>query len=67
MPLVLWCWPTTSQADVGDGAIEIESSHQYCTTFWCRETDGRIGVIWQNNAWHGSEAATPLLHMRLLL
>jgi len=27
MPFILWCWPTTSEADVGSMVVEIESSN----------------------------------------
>ena len=30
IPPILLCWPTTSEADVGGMAIEVEPSHQYC-------------------------------------
>jgi hypothetical protein len=37
-PLLL-CWPTTSEADVGDIAVEIEPSRQYSVNFFfCRAT-----------------------------
>ena len=40
MSPILLCWPTTSQADVGGMAGEVEPSHQYPVTFCCRVTDG---------------------------
>ena len=43
-PIVLW-WPTTSEADVGDMAVEAESSHQYSLTWCCHETDGSRGAV----------------------
>ena len=27
MPSILLCWPTTSEADVGDRAVKVEPSH----------------------------------------
>ena len=37
MPPILWCQPTTSEADVGVMAVEVEPSHQYSIHF----------VVWQ--------------------
>ena len=43
-PPILLYWPTTSEADVGDMAVEVELSHQYSTAFfWC-VTDGCRGA-----------------------
>jgi hypothetical protein len=44
MPTLL-CWPTTSEADVGDLAVEVESSRQYSVKFCCRVTDDCIGAV----------------------
>jgi len=30
---ILLCWPTTSEADTGGTAAEVEPSHQYSTHF----------------------------------
>ena len=54
MPCILWCWPTTSEADVGDTAVEAEPAHQYSITFCYCVTDGSREAIWQNCTWHGS-------------
>ena len=54
MPPILLCWPTTSEADVGDMAVEGEPSHQHFVKFCCRATDGSRGAVWQNGVWHGS-------------
>lgn len=45
MPYILWCWPTTSKADVGGMAEEVELSYQYSFIFCCRVTDGSGGTI----------------------
>lgn len=58
MPLILWCWPTTSEVDVSVMAVEAESSHQYSIMFCCCVTDGSIEAAWQNGAWHGSACET---------
>ena len=47
---ILLCWPTTSEADVGDMAVEVQSSCQYSVKFCCRATDDSRGAVW-----HGSE------------
>ena len=54
MPRILLWWPTTSEVDVGEMAVEVEPSHQYPVTCCCCATDGSRGAIWQNGAWHGS-------------
>ena len=54
MPYILWCWPTTSKADVGGMAEEVELSYQYSFIFCCCVTDGSGGTIWHNGVWHGS-------------
>jgi len=43
MPSILLCWPTTSEADVGDMAVEVEPSHQYSVKFCCCATDDSRG------------------------
>ena len=45
MPPVL-CWSTTSVADVGVMAVEVEPSHQYLIVFCCCVTDGSRGAVW---------------------
>ncbi len=32
MPLTVWCWPMTSEADVGGVAVGAEPSHRYSMT-----------------------------------
>jgi hypothetical protein len=51
---ILLCWPTTSEADVGDMAVEDEPSRQYSVEFCCRATDNSRGTVWQNGVWRGS-------------
>jgi hypothetical protein len=51
---ILLCCPTTSEADVGDVAVEVEPSRQYSVKFCCRATDDSRGPVWQNGIWHGS-------------
>jgi len=43
MPPILLCLPTTSEADVGDMAVEVEPSRQYSVKFCCRATDDSRG------------------------
>ena len=43
-PILLSC-PTTSEADVGDTAVEAEPSRQYSVKYFCRATDdSRVAV-----------------------
>ena len=60
-PPVLFCWPTTSEADVAGMAAKAEPSHQYSIPCCCCATDGSRGTVWQNGIWHGSvdEANVP--------
>ena len=44
MPPILLCWPTTSEANVVDMAVEVEPSRQYSVKFRCRATDGSRGA-----------------------
>ena len=43
-PLLL-CWPLMSELDVGDTAVQVESSYQYFITFCCHVTDASTGAI----------------------
>ena len=54
MPPILLCWPTTSEANVGDMAVEVEPFRQYSVKLCCRATDDSRGAVWQNGVWHGS-------------
>ena len=54
MPLILLCWPTTSEVDVGRLAVESESSHQHSITCGFCVTDDSGGGVWQSGIWHGS-------------
>jgi len=54
MSPILLCWPRTSEADVGDMAVETEPSRQYSVIFCCHATRDSRGAVWQNGVWHGS-------------
>ena len=54
LPPILWCWPTTSEVDVGGMAMEVELSQEYSVMFCCCVTDGSRGAVWQNGVCHGS-------------
>ena len=54
MSLVLLCWPTTSEADVVDMAVQFEPSRQYSVKYCCHATDDSRGAVWQNVVWQGS-------------
>ena len=43
-PILLHC-STTSEADVGDMAVEVEPSHQYSVPFCFHVTDGTKGAV----------------------
>jgi len=45
IPPVLLCWPTTSEADVGDMAVEVEPSCHYSVKFCCRATNESRGAV----------------------
>ena len=45
MPPILFCWPTTSEANVVDMAVEVEPSRQYSVKFCCRATDDSRGAV----------------------
>ena len=45
MPLILFCWPTKSEAGVGDMAVEVEPSRHYAVKFYCRATDESRGAV----------------------
>ena len=54
MPSSSWCRPTTSEADVGGMAVELEHAHQYSIPFCCCATDGSRGALWQSGVWRQS-------------
>jgi len=54
MPLILVCWITMSEVDVGGVAVVVEPSHQHPMTFCCCVTDGSRGAVWHNGVWRGS-------------
>ena len=45
MPPILLCWPTTSEANVVDMAVEVEPSRQYTVKFCYRATDDSRGAV----------------------
>ena len=45
MLLILLCWPTVSEADVGGITVQVESSHQYSLPFCYLATDGSRGAV----------------------
>ena len=45
MPPILVCWPTMSEANVGDMAVEAEPSRQYSVKFCCLATDDNRGAV----------------------
>jgi len=45
MPPILLCRPMTSEADVGDVAVEVEPSCHYSIKFCCRATDDSRGAV----------------------
>jgi len=45
MAPILLHWPTTSEADVGDMAVEVEPSRQYYVKFCCHATDDSRGAV----------------------
>ena len=45
MPPILLCWPTTTEADVGDMTVEVEPSQQYSIKFCCRATDDSRRIV----------------------
>lgn len=45
MLVILLCWTTMSEADVGGMAVEVEPSHHYFTTFCQHVIDGRRGAV----------------------
>lgn len=53
VPLILLCWPTTSEANGGGIAVELEPSHQFLLHF-AAVWHGSRGAIWHNEAkmWH---------------
>ena len=62
VPPILLCWSTTSEADVGGMAVEVETSHQYSITFCCHVTDSSRGAVWQDGVWCGSAKEEKVCH-----
>ena len=67
IPPILLCWPTTSNADVGGMAVEVEPSCQYSITLCCCVTDGSRGAVWRNGVWQKvnmmQRSVTEFLHV----
>lgn len=42
-----------SEAATSGVAVKAEPSCQYPIMFYCCETDGRKGAVWQNGIWDG--------------
>jgi len=53
MPPILLRWPTKSEANVVNMAVEVEPSRQYSVKFRCSAADGSRGAVWQNGVRHG--------------
>ena len=45
IPPILLSWPSTSEVDVGDMAVDAEPSHQHSIIFCYCVTDGRKGAV----------------------
>jgi hypothetical protein len=45
MPPILLCWPMTSEADVGDMAVDFEPSRLYSIKFCCHVKDDSRGAV----------------------
>ena len=45
MPSILFCWLTTSEADIGGIAVKAETSQQYSFICCCHVTDGSRGAF----------------------
>ena len=67
IPPILLCWPTTSNADVGGMAVEVEPSCQYSITLCCCVTDGSRGAVWRYDVWQKvnmmQRSVTEFLHV----
>jgi len=58
MPPILLHWPTTSEVDVGETAVEGETSHQYSTEFCCACNR------WQQEGPSGRMTSDTEMHMK---
>lgn len=54
MPPILLCWLVTSEVNVGDMTVRIETSCQYSIKFNYHKTDGSSGKACQNYVWQES-------------
>ena len=59
MSPILLHWPTTSEADVGDMAVEAEPSWQYSSPHSCCATESSTNKI---GVWHGSAYEEEVCH-----
>ena len=62
MPPILWCWPTTSEADGGGMTVRAEPFRQYPSACCCPVADGSRGAVWQNGGGYGSVYDAKVLH-----
>ena len=58
---ILLCWSTTSEADGGGMAVDIEPYHQYPLHFIAMWQRSR-GAIWQNRDWYESAYEAKVYH-----
>ena len=49
MSPILWCWLTTSEVNVGDMALEVESFYQYFIKFCCHVTQQRGSLTMESD------------------
>jgi len=59
---ILLLWPTTSEADVGGMAVEVEPSQQHYITFCFQETNRSKGAVCQIGICHGSTYGVKVCH-----
>ena len=62
MSPILFCWPTTSEADGGWAAVDVELFQQYSFAFCCCVTGGGRRTVWQNGIWHRSACKAKVWH-----
>ena len=61
LPL-LWCWPTTSEANVSGMAVEAELFPLILHSIFCLMTNGSRRAVWKNDFWHGSVYEAKVCH-----
>jgi len=62
MPPISLRWPTMSEADVGSMAAEFEPFCQHYITFYCNETGGIKGAVWQDGIQLGNAHEAGVCH-----